>query len=49
MTKRFVFDALAIAEIRGKYSSDDKNIEYPRPTRVEALSAFKRSTVLFML
>ena len=40
VTKRFVFDASAIAEIRGKYSSDDKSIEYPRPTRVEALSAF---------
>ena len=40
VTKRFVFDASAIAEIRDKYSSDDKNIEYPRPTRVEALSAF---------
>ncbi|KAM3706132.1 hypothetical protein ACB098_03G129700 [Castanea mollissima] len=40
VTKRFVFDASAIAEIRGKYSSDDKSIEYPRPTRIEALSAF---------
>ena len=40
VTKRFVFDASAIASIRDKYSTDDKNIEYPRPSRVEALSAF---------
>ena len=40
VTKRFVFDASAIGSIREKYSSDDKSIEYPRPTRVEALSAF---------
>ena len=40
VTKRFVFDASAIASIRDKYSSNDKNIEYPRPSRVEALSAF---------
>ncbi|KAE8023614.1 hypothetical protein FH972_009289 [Carpinus fangiana] len=39
-TKRFVFEGSAIAVLRDKYSSDDANIEYPRPTRVEALSAF---------
>ena len=38
--KRFVFDASAISAIRAKYSTNDTNIEYPRPTRVEALSAF---------
>jgi|UniRef100_A0A2N9IAH1 shikimate O-hydroxycinnamoyltransferase len=40
VTKRFVFDASSIASMRAKYSTDDKNIEYPRPSRVEALSAF---------
>ncbi|KAL4638767.1 hypothetical protein ACB092_03G170200 [Castanea dentata] len=40
VTTRLVFDASVIAEIREKYSSDDKIIEYPRPSRVEALSAF---------
>jgi len=38
--KRFVFDTSAVAALRAKYSTDDPNIEYPRPTRVEALSAF---------
>ncbi|XP_041013015.1 stemmadenine O-acetyltransferase-like [Juglans microcarpa x Juglans regia] len=38
LTKRFVFDASAIAAVRAKYT---ENREYPRrPTRVEALSAF---------
>jgi shikimate O-hydroxycinnamoyltransferase len=40
VTKRFVFEGSAIAALRDKYSTDDTNIEYPRPTRVEALSAF---------
>ena len=40
VTKRFVFEASAIASIREKYSTEDKNIEYPRPSRVAALSAF---------
>jgi shikimate O-hydroxycinnamoyltransferase len=44
--KRFVFDASAVAAIRAKYSSNDPNIEYPRPTRVEALSAFIYSRFL---
>ncbi|GMN49112.1 hypothetical protein TIFTF001_018266 [Ficus carica] len=40
VTKRFVFDASEIAELRVKYE-DKTNIEYQRrPTRVEALSAF---------
>ena len=38
--KRIVFDASAVATIRAKYSSSNKDIEYPRPTRVEALSSF---------
>ena len=38
--KRFVFDATAIAAFRAKYNTDDKNIEYPHTTRVEALSTF---------
>lgn len=38
--KRFVFDESALASLRAKYTTDDPNIEYPRPTRVEALSAF---------
>ena len=38
--KRFVFDTSAIAAIRDKYTSSNTEIEYPRPTRVEALSAF---------
>ena len=38
--KRIVFDGNAIAAIRAKFSSSNKSIEYPRPTRVEALSAF---------
>jgi shikimate O-hydroxycinnamoyltransferase len=40
VTKRFVFDASAIAALRAKYT-DNTSIEYQRlPTRVEALSAF---------
>ncbi|KAE8023615.1 hypothetical protein FH972_009290 [Carpinus fangiana] len=38
--KRFVFEGSTIAAPRDKYRTDDTNIEYPRPTRVEALSAF---------
>jgi len=38
--KRFVFEGSAIAALRDKYSTDDTSIEYPRPTRVEALTAF---------
>ncbi|KAG2707972.1 hypothetical protein I3843_05G155500 [Carya illinoinensis] len=38
--KRFIFHSAAIADLRSKYSTDNTNIEYPRPTRVEALSAF---------
>nr|POE96283.1 vinorine synthase [Quercus suber] len=38
--KRFVFDASAIADLRAKYSTNNKNIENPRPTRTEALSTF---------
>ncbi len=38
--KRFVFDSFSIADIRDKYRSSNSNIENPRPTRVEALSAF---------
>lgn len=38
--KRIVFDGNAVAAIRVKFSSSNKSIEYPRPTRVEALSAF---------
>ncbi|XP_059445216.1 stemmadenine O-acetyltransferase-like [Corylus avellana] len=45
-TKRFVFEGSAIAALRDKYSTDDTNIEYPRPTRVEALSAFLYSRYL---
>ncbi|KAG6713754.1 hypothetical protein I3842_05G169500 [Carya illinoinensis] len=38
VTKRFVFDASAIAAVKAKYT---ENSEHPtRPTRVEALSAF---------
>jgi shikimate O-hydroxycinnamoyltransferase len=44
--KRFVFEGSAIAAQRDKYSTDDTNIEYPRPTRVEALSAFIYSRFL---
>lgn len=40
VTKRFVFSASSIAELRDKYS-EKANAENPtRPTRVEALSAF---------
>ncbi|KAM3753939.1 hypothetical protein ACB098_03G130300 [Castanea mollissima] len=38
--KRFVFDASAIADLRAKYSTNNKNMENPRPTRMEALSTF---------
>ena len=38
--KRFLFDASAIADLRAKYSTNNKNIENPRPTRMEALSTF---------
>ena len=38
--KRIVLDASAVATIRAKYSSSNKDIEYPRPRRVEALSSF---------
>ncbi|KAF5443018.1 hypothetical protein F2P56_035615 [Juglans regia] len=38
--KRFVFDSSAISALRAKYSTNNTSIEYPRPTRVEALSAF---------
>lgn len=38
--KRFLFDSTAISALRDKYSTDNTSIEYPRPTRVEALSAF---------
>ncbi|KAB1201188.1 Vinorine synthase [Morella rubra] len=38
--KRFVFESSAIAALRAKYSTEDMSVEYPRPTRVEALSAF---------
>jgi len=40
VVKRFVFDAPAIADLRAKYSANNKNIENPRPTRMEALSTF---------
>ena len=40
VVKRFVFDAPAIADLRAKYSTNNKNIENPRPTRMEALSTF---------
>ena len=40
MIKRFVFDAAAIAALRAKYNTDNKDIENPRPSRVEALSSF---------
>ncbi|KAB1201176.1 Vinorine synthase [Morella rubra] len=38
--KRFVFDSAAIATLRAKYSTEDPNIQNPRSSRVEALSAF---------
>jgi shikimate O-hydroxycinnamoyltransferase len=41
-----VYEVSAIAALRDKYSTDDTNIEYPRPTRVEALSAFIYSRFL---
>ncbi|KAM3706135.1 hypothetical protein ACJW30_03G132600 [Castanea mollissima] len=41
--KRFVFDASAIADLRAKYSTNNKNMENPRPTRMEALSTFIRT------
>lgn len=44
--KRFVFEWSAIAALRDKYSTDDTNIEYPRPTRVEALSVFIHSRLV---
>ncbi|KAB1201186.1 Salutaridinol 7-O-acetyltransferase [Morella rubra] len=40
VTKRFVFASSAIEDLRAKYSTDDRSIENPRATRVEALSAF---------
>jgi shikimate O-hydroxycinnamoyltransferase len=40
------FGGSAIAALRDKYSTDDTNIEYPRPTRVDALSAFIYSRLL---
>ncbi|XP_059446884.1 stemmadenine O-acetyltransferase-like [Corylus avellana] len=44
--KRFVFEGSAIAALRDKYRTIHTNIEYPRPTRVEALSAFIYSRFL---
>ncbi|XP_022775628.1 vinorine synthase-like [Durio zibethinus] len=40
ITKRFVFSASKIEEIRGKYSDNASFENQARPTRVEALSAF---------
>ena len=40
VVKRFVFDASAIADLKAKYSNDNKNIGNPHPSRVEALSTF---------
>ena len=44
--KRFAFDATSIVALRAKYSTDNNNIANPRPSCVEALSAFIRSRYL---
>ncbi|XVF02663.1 hypothetical protein REPUB_Repub04eG0194000 [Reevesia pubescens] len=40
VTKRFVFTASKIEEIRGKYADNTSSENPKRPTRIEALSAF---------